>query len=145
MTIEAGASCLRNQFSSSPPINPPKPGRIDPSPFDPPRRGAACSIRPASRENGSDCSQIRPGPCNTAKKRPSPPNSAVLILPACCTSNWTDCSNATTQPVSICSTSPGCKTRSTIVPPACMNTMPVPSSFCMMKPSPPNKPVMILR
>ena len=43
------------------------------------RRGKTFS--PASRENGSDCSQIFPGPRKVAKNRPSPPNSAVLIPP----------------------------------------------------------------
>ena len=35
----------------------------------------------ARRENGRLCSQTVPGPVTLAKNRPSPPNSAVLILP----------------------------------------------------------------
>jgi hypothetical protein len=45
--------------------------------------GAAWSMRPASRENGRDWSHILPGPWRVAKKSPSPPNRAVLTLPAC--------------------------------------------------------------
>ena len=53
-----------------PPILP----RIEPSPRSlPPACGAACQMRPARREKGSDCSQTLPGPSRRAKKNPSPP------------------------------------------------------------------------
>ncbi len=35
---------------------------------------------------------------------------------------------------------PACSSRRTTVPPACTKARPSPSSFCMMKPSPPKKP-----
>ena len=42
------------------------------------------TMRSARRLNGKDCSQMRPGPRNVAKNKPSPPKSADLILPT----NW---------------------------------------------------------
>ena len=45
------------------------------------RSGAAATMRSARRLNGSDCSQICPGPRSVAKNKPSPPKSADLILP----------------------------------------------------------------
>ncbi|KAG1280763.1 hypothetical protein G6F64_014511 [Rhizopus arrhizus] len=35
-------------------------------------------MRPARRENGSDCSQTLPGPVSVARNTPSPPNSMLL-------------------------------------------------------------------
>lgn len=39
------------------------------------------NTREARREKGRLCSQTVPGPDSRARNRPSPPNSAVLILP----------------------------------------------------------------
>ena len=44
---------------------------------------SAIANMPASRENGSDCSQTRPGPVRRTKNSPSPPKSTDLIPPAC--------------------------------------------------------------
>jgi hypothetical protein len=51
---------------------------------------AAATIRPASRENGSDWIQTLPGPVNRAKNRPSPPNSALRTPPTVTRSNSTE-------------------------------------------------------
>jgi len=102
-------------------------------------------MRPASRENGSDCSHTVPGPVSVARNTPSPPNSMLLMPPTAFTSMSTVSWKATTQPVSTSSRSPAASSRLIMVPPACTNTQPSPSSFCMMKPSPPNRPVRILR
>ena len=53
----------------------------------------------------------------------------------------TEDTNPTMQPVSILITSPGCNSFSITKPPACINARPSPSSFSIMKPSPPNSPV----
>src|SRR5450830_155771 len=75
------------QSSSLPPRRPPsrlppaRPPSTEPSSLDPPRWGAAAKIREARRENGRLCSHTVPGPVSLARNKPSPPNSAVLILP----------------------------------------------------------------
>ena len=66
----------------------------------PPFCGAAANTREARREKGRLCSQIVPGPVSLAKNRPSPPKSAVLILPTYWISKLTFGVMATRQPVS---------------------------------------------
>ena len=79
---------LERQSSSSPPRTPPSSppaaeAAAAPSPLRASRRAAAPprTRALARRENGRLCSQTVPGPVSLAKNRPSPPNSAVLILP----------------------------------------------------------------
>ena len=89
----------------------PKPPSTEPSSREPPRCGAAANTREARRENGRLCSHTVPGPVTLAKNRPSPPNSAVLILPTYWISKLTFGVSATTQPVSTSSVWPGCSSR----------------------------------
>jgi hypothetical protein len=91
----------------------------------PPRSGAAASMRPAMRENGSDCSQTWPGPVSVARNTPSPPKIMLLMPPTGFTSKPTVSVSATTQPVSTSMRSPAASSRSTTVPPACTKTQPV--------------------
>jgi len=66
---------------------PPTTSSTDPSPLRPrPMPGIALAMRSARRLSGSDCSQTWPGPVSVAKKRPSPPKSAVLTPLTNCTS-----------------------------------------------------------
>jgi AcrR family transcriptional regulator len=58
----------------------PIPPSTDPSPRAPPFCGAAAYMRPARRENGSDCSQTLPGPVSVAKNTPSPPKIMLFTL-----------------------------------------------------------------
>src|SRR3546814_6255326 len=67
----AGAGGSR-QKRLSPSSSLPMPPRTEPSPRSlPPDCGAAASMRPAMRENGSDCSQTVPGPVSVARNMPS--------------------------------------------------------------------------
>jgi len=123
-----------------PPTKFPRDPRREPSPccFDP-EPGAQASIRPANLENGRLWSHTLPGPVSFAKNNPSPPNSMVLIPPACIISKSTVDVMAARHPVSTCNTSPGVRLISLTAPPTCMNTQPSPSIFCMINPSPPKK------
>ena len=58
---------------------------------EPPARGLAAMMRSARRENGSVCRTTRPGPVMRAKKRPSPPKSAVLMPGTVSMSNTRQC------------------------------------------------------
>src|SRR3546814_599500 len=82
----AGAGGSR-QKRLSPSSSRPMPPSIEPSPRSlPPFWGAAASMRPAMRENGSDCSQTVPGPVSVARNMPSPPHTTRLIPPPVFTS-----------------------------------------------------------
>ncbi len=98
-----------------------------------------CDLKhlPARREKGRGWSHVLPGPCRVANKNPLPPKRAVLMPPACRMSKSTLGWRARKHPVSTCRASPAPRVRSTTVPPAWMKTMQAPSSFCMMKLSPP--------
>ena len=73
----------RRRDTQSPSMSFPRPNALsstDPSSWRLPVRAAFIS-RSASRLSGSDCSQTLPGPVSVAKKRPSPPKSAVFTFP----------------------------------------------------------------
>jgi integron integrase len=110
----------------------------------PPFCGAAASMRPARRENGSDCIHTLPGPVSVAKNTPSPPKN-MLLRPPTCSHVDVDAGGQRDHAagIDIDASRRRFSSRSTTVPPACTNTQPSPSSFCMMKPSPPNRPVRI--
>jgi AcrR family transcriptional regulator len=67
----------------------PIPPSTDPSPRAPPFCGAAASMRPARRENGSDCSHTLPGPVRVARNTPSPPKNMLFRPATRCTSMLT--------------------------------------------------------
>ncbi len=97
-------------------------------------------IRSASRENGSVCSQTRPGPVSDAKNRPFAAEEARLdaadardvVVDRRFERHQT--AGVDAQPL------PRPRLQRTMVPPLWMNRSPVPSIFWRMKPSPPKKP-----
>src|SRR5713101_281044 len=81
-------------------------------------------MRPASREKGSVCRMVFPGPVSVARNSPSPPNSAFLNPPTSWMSYCTDSSKATMQPVSTRSIWPGWRSNSMKLPPPWMKAVP---------------------
>ena len=80
----ADGSHSRSRAPRMPPSRPPAatpPSKEPCSLLRPPMAGAAMTMRLAIRDSGSDCSQTLPGPCSTAKNKPSPENSADFRPP----------------------------------------------------------------
>ena len=98
-------------------------------------------MAPATLEMGMVCSQILPGPVRTVLKKPSPPSSLFFRPLTCWMSMDTVDSKPSTQPVSTIICCPGARSYSTSSPSTSAKAMPEPDRRCMMKPSPPKKPV----